>query len=120
MFFAVSFQLKLRDSLQMLRDLRSRYTARERVGDASGHPVLLFCFCFHQFTAVLHRALYLGVCSVVTFHFIKNYFQLSLALRGKYGLRKMSYNRWFIQDRQCTYNVTLRRVHETSVAVEKQ
>jgi hypothetical protein len=24
------------------------------------------------------------------------------------------------QDRQCTYNVTLRRVHETIVAVEKQ
>jgi hypothetical protein len=24
------------------------------------------------------------------------------------------------QDKQCTYNVTLRRVHETIVAVEKQ
>jgi hypothetical protein len=26
----------------------------------------------------------------------------------------------YSQDRQCTYNVTLRRVHETNVVVEKQ
>ena len=33
------------------------------------------------------------------------------------SVHKISQNE---QDRQCTYNVTLRRVHETIVAVEKQ
>jgi hypothetical protein len=59
MFFAVSFQLKLRDSLHMLRDLRSRYTARERVGDASGHPCFVVLFLFSSvYCGAAHSTLF--------------------------------------------------------------
>ena len=56
-------------------------------------------------------------------HRTEQYFRLFNHYRGKYGrvvCQGHSYHNRSKQDRQCTYNVTLRRVRATIVAVEKQ